>query len=149
MENFGADGAVDWNSGGPTFRVNVCYGEAANRLPFAFHRPHPGSEPPGPEHCYKDGISPQCGGASFTALKHTAPNSGAPWSTSIYDATVDTDAVVVENVSADDFQPASLVISAKFQCGWYQYVHSWEFDAYGADFILTLQWVACLILSLQ
>jgi Cu2+-containing amine oxidase len=103
--------------------------------PFAivpYHRPHPGSEPPGPEHCYKDGISPQCGGASFTALKHTAPNSGAPWSTSIYDATVDTDAVVVENVSADDFQPASLVISAKFQCGWYQYVHSWEFDAYGA-----------------
>jgi hypothetical protein len=39
--------------------------------PFAivpYHRPHPGPEPPPPEHCYKDGLGPQCGGAPFTAL---------------------------------------------------------------------------------
>jgi len=48
--------------------------------PFAivpYHRPV--VEPPPPEHTYKDGINPQCGGAPFTALRHTAPNSLEPW----------------------------------------------------------------------
>src|SRR5262249_49352351 len=94
--------------------------------PFAivpYHRPHPGPEPPPPEHCYKDGLDTHCGGASFRALKHTAPNSGAPWQSLAFDAAVDTEAVVVTTSPADDFHPAHLEISAKFQCGWYQYVH--------------------------
>jgi hypothetical protein len=102
--------------------------------PFAivpYHRPHPGTEPPGPEHSYKDGATPKCGGAGFRALKHGAPNSGAPWTSNAYDATVDTQAVVIENDPADDFHPAHLSITAKFQCGWYQYVQSWEFDSDG------------------
>jgi hypothetical protein len=102
--------------------------------PFAivpYHRPHPGREPPPPEHSYIDGISPKCGGAPFTALRYTAPNSGAPWRSPAYDATVDTEAVLVENEPADNFHPARLVISTKFQCGWYQYVQSWEFDSEG------------------
>jgi len=44
--------------------------------PFAivpYHRPV--VEPPPPEHTYKDGLNPQCGGADFRALRHTAPNS--------------------------------------------------------------------------
>jgi hypothetical protein len=99
--------------------------------PFAlvpYHRPHPGPEPPGPEHCYKDGINPQCGGAGFRALKHTAPNT---WAGPFHYATTDTEAVLVENEPADHFHSARLVISAKFQCGWYQYVQSWEFDRDG------------------
>src|SRR5947208_3535812 len=43
----------------------------------------------------------------------------------------DIEAVVVTVVPSDDFDPARLTISAKFQCGWYQYVHSWEFDSDG------------------
>jgi Copper amine oxidase, enzyme domain len=100
--------------------------------PFAivpYHRPCP--EPGPPEHTYKDGISPMCGGAAFTALQHSAPNSQDPWQSSAWDAAVDTDAVVVDVHPASDFEPAHLVISAKFQCGWYQYVHSWEFDGDG------------------
>jgi Copper amine oxidase, enzyme domain len=100
--------------------------------PFAivpYHRPHPGSEPPPPEHCYKDGLDTHCGGAPFTALKHGAPNT---WANPSFNAAVDTDAVVVTVDPADDFGPAHLVITAKFQCGWYQYVHSWEFDGDGA-----------------
>jgi hypothetical protein len=100
--------------------------------PFAivpYHRPV--SEPGPPEHTYKDGISPMCGGVGFTALKHTAPNSIDPWKSTAYDAAVDTDAVVVDVEPASDFGPAHLTISAKFQCGWYQYVHRWEFDSDG------------------
>ena len=100
--------------------------------PFAivpYHRPV--SEPPPPEHTYKDGLNPQCGGAAFTALKHTAPNSIAPWTTSVYNAAVDTEAVDVQAEPAGDFGPASLTVAAKFQCGWYQYVHRWEFDSDG------------------
>jgi hypothetical protein len=100
--------------------------------PFAivpYHRPV--SEPPPPEHTYKDGINPQCGGASFRALKHTAPNSIDPWISPAFDAVVDTEAVVVEVHPPTDFEPAHLVITAKFQCGWYQYVHSWQFDSDG------------------
>src|SRR6266508_2383238 len=99
--------------------------------PFAivpYHRPHAGTEPPPPEHCYKDGIDTQCGGAYFTALKHTAPNT---WANSSFWAANDTQAVVVDVEPATDFGPAHLIISAKFQCGWYQYVHSWEFDGDG------------------
>lgn len=95
-----------------------------------YHRP--AIEPGPPEHTYKDGINPQCGGAPFTALKHSAPNSIAPWQTSAFDAAVDTEAVVVDVEPASDFGPAHLVVSAKFQCGWYQYVHSWEFSGDGA-----------------
>ena len=104
--------------------------------PIAFvpyHRPHPAPQPPGPEYCFKDGISPTGDGAAFTALKYTAPNSGAPWELggSIYNATVDTEAVLVENEPGNAFHSAHLVISAKFQCGWYQYVQSWEFSSDG------------------
>ena len=99
--------------------------------PFAivpYHRPHPGPEPPPPEHCYKDGLGPQCGGAPFTALKHGAPNTWAfGWN-----AAQDTDAVVVATEPATDFAPAHLSITAKFQCGWYQYVHNWVFDGDGS-----------------
>jgi hypothetical protein len=28
-------------------------------------------------------------------------------------------------------EAAELVITAKFQCGWYQYVQRWEFNSYG------------------
>lgn len=100
--------------------------------PFAivpYHRPV--SEPPPPEHTYKDGLNQQCGGAPFRALKHTAPNSIVPWQNSAYDAVADTEAVVVNVEPADDFGPATLRIVAKFQCGWYQYVHRWEFDSEG------------------
>jgi len=100
--------------------------------PFAivpYHRPV--LEPGPPEHTYKDGLNPQCGGAAFTALKHTAPNSIAPWTNSAYHASDDTEAVVVAVEPAGDFGPGHLVISAKFQCGWYQYVHSWELDSDG------------------
>jgi hypothetical protein len=93
-----------------------------------YHRPHPGNEPPGPEHTYKDGISPKCGGADFTALKHGTPNTWAGWNDWAVD---DTEAVVVSNQPADDFGPAVLSITAKFQCGWYQYVHRWEFTGDG------------------
>jgi hypothetical protein len=101
--------------------------------PFAivpYHNPIPG-EPVPPEFTFKDGINPQCHGASFRALKHSAPNSGAPWKSSAWDAAVDTEAVVVDVEAATDFDPASLTISAKFQCGWYQYVHRWEFHGDG------------------
>jgi Copper amine oxidase, enzyme domain len=101
--------------------------------PFAivpYHRPV--VEPPAPEHTYKDGLNPQCGGAPFTALRHTAPNSLQPWLTpGPYVAPVDTDAVQVTVEPGDDFGPAVLRIVAKFQCGWYQYVHRWEFDSEG------------------
>lgn len=93
-----------------------------------YHRPHPGPEPPGPEHTYKDGIAPKCGGADFTALKHAAPNT---WAGQNHWAVNDTDAVVVTTEPAGDFGPASLTITAKFQCGWYQYVHRWEFTGDG------------------
>src|SRR6266851_2788240 len=103
--------------------------------PFAivpYHHPDTGGEPPPPHFCYKDGIDTQCGGASFRALQHGAPNSGDPWHNMAFNAADDTDAVVVTVAPADDFNPARLTITAKFQCGWYQYVHSWEFDSYGA-----------------
>ena len=103
--------------------------------PFAivpYHHPDTGGEPPPPQFCYKDGIDTQCGGASFRALQHGAPNSGDPWHNPAFNAADDTDAVVVTVAPADDFNPARLTITAKFQCGWYQYVHSWEFDSYGA-----------------
>jgi len=99
--------------------------------PFAivpYHRPHPGSEPPGPEHSYKDGLNPRCGGAPFTALKYTTPNT---WAGPSYYATVDTEAVLVDNEPSNPFHSSRLVISSKFQCGWYQYVQSWEFDRDG------------------
>jgi hypothetical protein len=106
--------------------------------PFAivpYHRPHPGNEPPGApfgDHSYKDGIDTLCGGAAFRALKHFATNSGKWWGDLSMDAAKDTEAVVITTDPADDFNPARLVITAKFQCGWYQYVHSWEFDGDGA-----------------
>jgi Cu2+-containing amine oxidase len=97
--------------------------------PFAlvpYHRPV--SQPPGPNHCYKDGFAPACGGAWFYALQHQAPNG---WLGSGSFATVDTDAVVVDVHAATDFDPQVLSVTAKFQCGWYQYVHRWEFDSDG------------------
>jgi Cu2+-containing amine oxidase len=102
--------------------------------PFAivpYHHPDTGGEPPGPRFCYKDGIDTFGGGAQFRALKHTAPNSGAPWQSTTFDAADDVEAVVVTVEPGDDFNPAHLKITAKFQCGWYQYVQGWEFDSYG------------------
>jgi Copper amine oxidase, enzyme domain len=94
--------------------------------PFALVPYHGGSP------TFKDGLDSHCGGAPFTALKHTAPNSMAPWQNpGPFVAAVDTDAVVATTEPADDFNPARLIISAKFQCGWYQYVHSWEFNSDG------------------
>jgi hypothetical protein len=95
-----------------------------------YHTPVPAGEPPGPEFCYKDGLGPECGGAAFTALKSSAPNAdlrGQPG----WHAAVDTEAVDVHVEPASSFDPRALVITAKFQCGWYQYVQRWEFDGYG------------------
>jgi Cu2+-containing amine oxidase len=97
-----------------------------------YHRPPGGSEPPGPQFCYKDGLDTYGGGAHFRALVHGAANSGKWWTNNAADAAKDTDAVVAVVEPATDFEPAHLVISAKFQCGWYQYVHSWQFGADGA-----------------
>ena len=58
-------------------------------------------------------------------MQHGAPNSAETWVNSAFDAAVDTEAVVVETEAATDFTPEALVLSAKFQCGWYQYVHRW------------------------
>jgi hypothetical protein len=105
--------------------------------PFAivpYHVPVPKTEPPGPYFTYKDGISPQNGGAAFRALNHTAANSMQWWHDMSQNAAVDTDAVLVEVEPAGDFEPAVLRISAKFQCGWYQYVHRWEFCGEGTIF---------------
>lgn len=101
--------------------------------PFAivpYHRPV--AEPPPPEHTYKDGLGYKCGGAPFTALQHGAPNSGAPWGNPAWDAAIDTDAVVVATEPAGDFEAAHLSVTAKFQCGWYQYVQRWIFGADGS-----------------
>jgi Cu2+-containing amine oxidase len=49
----------------------------------------------------------------------------------VWNAAIDTEAVEVEVEPAGHFGPASLTITAKFQCGWYQYVHRWEFDGDG------------------
>jgi hypothetical protein len=94
-----------------------------------YHRPV--AFPSGPEHTFKDGLGPKCSGAPFAALKHTAPNSASPPTGSQHWATVDTEAAVVDVEPASDFGPSELTISAKFQCDWYQYLHSWAFDGYG------------------
>jgi primary-amine oxidase len=102
--------------------------------PFAivpYHVPVPGTEPPGPHFTYKDGLNPQGGGAEFRALNHGAANSPQWWQDPSQNAAKDTDAVVVDVEPASDFEPAVLAISAKFQCGWYQYVHRWEFRGDG------------------
>jgi hypothetical protein len=136
----GADWSVYWRiSKAEGGGLEIWWGDYAGRRvlwratqPFAivpYH--HPVVEPPPPEHTYKDGINPQCGGAAFTALKHTAPNSIEPWLNPAYDAAVDIEAVDVQVEPADDFGPAALRVAAKFQCGWYQYVHRWEFDSDG------------------
>jgi Cu2+-containing amine oxidase len=67
-------------------------------------------------------------GVEFTALKAGAPNT---WAGSAHHAAVDTEAVEVHIEPAGNFGPASLTVTAKFQCGWYQYVHSREFDGDG------------------
>jgi len=98
--------------------------------PFAivpYHRPIAGDPKP-PHYTYKDGIGPQWGGVEFIALKKNAPNT---WAGPAYYAAIDTEAVQVDVEPAGNFGPASLTITAKFQCGWYQYVHSWEFDGAG------------------
>jgi Cu2+-containing amine oxidase len=95
--------------------------------PFAivpYHRPV--SEPPAPDFCYKDGFDTHGGGAAFTALNSAAFNNVTSF------AADDTDAISVKVEAEDGFNPARLTIAAKFQCGWYQYVHSWEFNGDGA-----------------
>jgi len=98
--------------------------------PFAivpYHRPVAGDPDP-PHYTYKDGMGPQWGGVAFTALRKDAPNL---WADASWQAAIDTQAVEVDVEPASNFGPAHLRISAKFQCGWYQYVHSWEFDGDG------------------
>jgi hypothetical protein len=84
-------------------------------------------QPPAPEFTFKDGLGAKCEGAAFTALKHWAPNA---WNFG-WDAANDLEAVRIDTEPETSFEPASLTISAKFQCGWYQYVHRWEFNSYG------------------
>ncbi len=97
--------------------------------PFAivpYHRPLPGPSPPAPNFSFKDGFDFQCGGVAFTALKKSALNNVVDF------ATKDTEAISVQVDGEDGFNPARLTLAAKFQCGWYQYVHSWEFNGDGA-----------------
>jgi hypothetical protein len=104
--------------------------------PFAivpYHHPlQPNSsgtiEPPPPEFTFKDGLGAACTGAPFRALKHWAPNA---WNGSTWKAANDLEAIRVDTEPETSFGPAELVISAKFQCGWYQYVQRWSFDSYG------------------
>ena len=99
--------------------------------PFAivpYH--HPIADPQGPEFTYKDGLGAMCGGAGFDALRSNAPNDDVRGQPNWY-ATKDLEAVDVTVEPASSFGPASMVVQAKFQCGWYQYVHRWEFNSYG------------------
>ena len=85
-------------------------------------------EPPPPQFTFKDGLGAKCKGAPFTALKWWSPNArnGSAWN-----AVTDVEAVHVHTHAETSFDPAELVITAKFQCGWYQYVQRWEFNSYG------------------
>lgn len=85
-------------------------------------------EPPPPEFTFKDGLGATCTGAPFTALKHWSPNAR---NAAIWNANNDLEAVRVDTEAETSFDPAVLVISAKFQCAWYQYVQRWEFNSYG------------------
>jgi copper amine oxidase-like protein len=94
-------------------------------------KPYPSTsliEPPPPEFTFKDGLGARCKGAAFTALKHWSPNArnDASWN-----AATDLEAVRIDTEVATSFDAGVLVISAKFQCGWYQYVQRWEFNEYG------------------
>jgi hypothetical protein len=111
--------------------------------PFAivpYHHSDTKGEPPAPHFSYKDGLDIRCGGAPFRAPQHGAPNSGEPWHNHAFDAADDVDAAVVridpaQHADADDFDDFNverMTISAKFQCGWHHYVHSWEFSADGS-----------------
>ena len=100
--------------------------------PFAivpYHHPVAGDPDP-PEYTYKDGLGAMCGGVEFYALKSNAPNDDLRTQPQWYAAN-DLEAVDVSTDLATSFGPAELVIQAKFQCGWYQYVHRWEFNSYG------------------
>lgn len=90
---------------------------------------------------FKDGLGPACGGLPFMALVPTAPNvtgsnlppGGIATNDNLYDPAANpSGAVVVEKLPADFIEPAKTVIWAKFQCGNYQYIHRWEFQADGA-----------------
>ena len=90
---------------------------------------------------FKDGLSPACGGLPFLALVPTAPNVPSwnlpPGATASNDnqydaATNPGGSVAVELVGPGLTEPAHAVVWAKFQCGNYQYVHRWTFQADGA-----------------
>ena len=102
--------------------------------PFAivpYHFPLPaGAQPGPPESTFKDGLGAQCEGAPFTPLKQNAPNADLNGDAS-WEAVNDTQAVEVHVEPGGSFGPEVLVIEAKLQCGWYQYVHRWSFDSYG------------------
>jgi hypothetical protein len=85
-------------------------------------------EPPPPQFTFKDGLGARCKGAPFTTLKWWSPNArnGPAWN-----AKTDVEAVHVHTHPETSFDPAELVVTAKFQCGWYQYVQRWEFNSYG------------------
>jgi Cu2+-containing amine oxidase len=89
---------------------------------------------------FKDGLAPQCGGLPFLALKPTAPNVPSwelpPGSLASNDNQYNAGsnpggAVLVEQLPAGWTEPAKLVLWAKLQCGNYQYIHRWEFQADG------------------
>lgn len=75
---------------------------------------------------YKDGLSPI--GARYTPVKKTAPNAGSGHTTAASNLS---DIVAVEKKPPTPTEPEKLVIWAKFQAAWYQYVHRWEFLADG------------------
>lgn len=76
---------------------------------------------------YKDGLNHQ--GAPFSPIETDAPNANTippnPRNVNL------SQLVEVEKKGPTAVEPAKLEIWAKFQVGWYQYVHRWEFLADG------------------
>jgi len=91
---------------------------------------HPVFFPTKGDSTFKDGLNPQSEGAAFTPLKVDAPDLALPHK-SPWEAALDTEAVDVRVEAATPFTPETLSVSAKFQCGWYQYLQRWEFTADG------------------
>lgn len=89
---------------------------------------------------FKDGLGAKCGGLPFTALIPTAPNvTGGnlpPGNVATNDNQYDSvsnpgGAVMVEKLAATLTEPAKAIVWVKLQCGNYQYIHRWQFQADG------------------
>jgi len=86
---------------------------------------------------YKDGLSADCGGVPLTALTPDAPNKGwasnAPTGDGEFDpASGKRGPVLVERRPRTIVDPRTLVLTAKFGVGNYQYVHRWTFREDGS-----------------